>query len=128
MAEEEYDNAKRRQQKAERPHPVAGRDPAGQGPYGHADPEKVVHQSDEKDIVVEQGNGEQRQHRPAADQRAVEHQDAGNDEREHRDDVRLAGKIDIHHSRQRRHDEVHRQIWNDLPIDLIELRKLRVLR
>src|SRR4029077_7346064 len=31
-------------------------------------------------------------------------------------------------ARQRRYDEVHRQIWNDLPIDLIELRKLRVLR
>jgi len=37
-----------------------------------ADAEHVVHQPDEEDVVVEQGESNQREHRPAADQRAVQ--------------------------------------------------------
>ena len=93
-----------------------------------ADAENVVHQPDEEDVVVEQRKCEQREHRPAADQGAVERQAAGHDQREHADDEHLAGEVNVHHARQQRHDQVHRQIGNHLPVDLVEMRELRVLR
>ena len=83
MAEEQTTTQAVDSANAERPGALAQRDPAGQRPQRDADAEDVIHQADEKDVIVEQRKGEQRQHRPAADQRAVERQDAGNDQREH---------------------------------------------
>ena len=128
MAEEQREDASRRQREARGPGALAQRDPAGQRPQRDADAENVVHQSDQEDVIVEQRNGEQREHRPAADQRPVERQAAGNDEREHPDDEHLAGQIDVHDARQQRHDQVHGQVGDHLPVDLIEVGELRVLR
>ena len=128
MAEEQRQNASRRKRETRRPGALAQGDPAGQRPQRDADAENVVHQSDEKDVIVEQRNGEQREHRPAADQRPVQRQTARNDEREHPDDEHLAGQVDVHDARQQRHDQVHGQVGNHLPVDLIEAGELRVLR
>ena len=128
MAEEQRRDASRRQREARGPGALAQGDPAGQRPQRDADAEKVVHQSDQEDVIIDQRNGEQREHRPAADQRPVQRQGPRNDEREHPDDKHLAGQIDVHEARQQRHDQVHGQVGNYLPIDLIETGELRVLR
>ena len=128
VAEEQHDDAGGRQDHADRPGALAHGDPAGQRPQRDADAENVVHQADEEDVIIEQRDGEQRHRRPAADQRAVERERAGDNEREHRDHEDLAGEIDLHHLRQQRHDQVHGQIGNDLPLDFIEVGELRVLR
>ena len=122
------DDANRRQREARGPGALAQGDPAGQRPQRDADAENVVHQPDQEDVIVEQRNGEQREHRPAADQCPVQRQDPRNDEREHPDDEDLAGQVDVHDARQQRHDQVHGQVGNHLPVDFIEAGELRVLR
>ena len=128
MAEEQHDDARRRQRHARRPHAFAQGDPAGQRPERDADAEDVVHQADEKDEIIQQAESTNSgSSRPAADQRAVERHGSRDDQREHRDHVNLAGQIDVHEPRQHRHDEVHGQVGNDLPVDLIEFGQLRVV-
>ena len=56
VAEEQQHDARGRQRKAHRPGALAQRDPAGQRPQRDADAEDVVHQADEKNVIVEQRN------------------------------------------------------------------------
>ncbi len=126
MAKEQRNDAGGRQQEPYRPGPLAHHDPAGQGPQRHADSKDVVHQSDEEDVIIEQRNGEEGQGGPASVQHAAQHQRAGNNEREHRDDEHLAGEIDVHDTRQRRHQQIHGQVRDPLPIQLIESCELHI--
>ena len=101
-------------------------DPGRQRPQRQADAEQEIGQPDQEDVVIEQREGEQRKHRPAAEQRAVERQGSRHDQREHHDQEDLAGVIDRDHAREHRDDEVHHQVGDHLPVDLVEARQIGV--
>ena len=91
-------------------------------------PKLVIRQADEEDVIVEQGDRQQWQNRKSADQRPIEHHDARYDEREHRDQKNLTGQVNIHEPGKRRHDSVHRQIGDHLPIQLVKHGQLLIAR
>ena len=95
-------------------------DPRRQRPQRKPDAEHVVHRADEEDVVVEQRERDQRQHRPVAVKLAIERERARQDQHEACDRVDLPGEIDVHHPLEHRHHEVHHQVRNDLPVDLVE--------
>ena len=47
------DDASRRQRETNQPYALANGDPTGQRPQRDADTEKIVHQADEEDIVID---------------------------------------------------------------------------
>jgi hypothetical protein len=120
VAEEQADDEQARHHEPQREVALAQGDPARQRPQRQPDAEHVVHGADQEHVVVEQRKGDERQHRPAAEQRPVERHRARQDHHEAQDGVDLSRQIDVHQAHQRRHDQIHHQVGNDLPIDLIE--------
>ena len=55
---------------------------------------------------------------------AVERKRARQDQHESHDRVGLSGEIDVHDPLQDRNDQIHHQVWNDLPFDLVEKRQI----
>ena len=74
VAEEQSDDEQRRHAQAQRDVALAQRDPARQRPQRKPDAEHVVHGADQEHVVVEQRKGDQRQHRPAPEELAMEHE------------------------------------------------------
>ena len=110
-----------------RPGPLTQGDPGGRAPQGKTDAEEVVQDADQEDVVVQQGKREQRQHRPAPEQRAVQRKRARHDQREDRHGEDLARQVDVHHPRDPGDDQVHHQVGQHLPIDLVVLAEEGVL-
>ena len=127
VAEEQREREHRRHAEAQRPVPLAQGDPAGHRPQRQADAENVVGQADQEDVIVQERRRDQRERRPAAEQRAVERQRARQHQRQHRQQEELAGEIDAHDARQHRHDQVHHQVRDRLPVDLIEARQVGIV-
>jgi hypothetical protein len=55
---------------------------------------------------------------------AVERKCAGKDQDEGHDRIDLSGEIDVHDPLQDRNDQIHHQVGDDLPIDLVEQRQI----
>ena len=128
VAEEQSDREDRRYREPQRPRPLPQPDPHRHRPQRQADPEHVVHQADQEDVVVQQRQRDERQDRPAPDQRPVERQRAGHDQREHRDGENLTGDINGGGElAEQRHDQIHRQVRDDLPVDLVKPRQVGVV-
>ena len=56
----------------------------------------------------------------------VEREGAGEDQHEGHDGVGLSGQIDVHDPLQDRNDQIHHQVRNDLPFDLVKQREIGI--
>ncbi len=117
MAEEERDDGQRRRNEPPWPRALAQRDPDRQRPERQPDAEHIVHHADEQHFVVDDDPGNDRHHRPAAEQRAVERKRAAQDQDQRREREDLPGVIDGHEPVQDRHHQIHHQIGDDPPLD-----------
>ncbi len=119
MAEEQRRDGPRSNDDPQWPGPVAQPDPRRQRPQRDTDAEDVVHHADEEDVVVKERHGDERNRRPPAEQAAAQRQRAGHDQDEGGHGESLAGPIDANHPCHRRHDQVHDQVRDDLPFELV---------
>ena len=120
VTEEQRQHEQQRDREPDDEMVLAQPDPGSHGPEREAHPENVVHGSDEEHVVVKQWKRDQRQDRPASKQLAVERERSRDDEHEACDGVDLPGGINAHQPLQRRNDDVHHQVGDDLPIDVIK--------
>ena len=127
MAEEKDENEYRRNGQPKRPCALAYHHPDGEPPERQSDAEFIVHDADEKDVIVKQRKDDQGRQRPRAEQGSVERESAGGDQHECRDDEQFAGEVDVHHLGEDRHRQIHHQIRDELPIDFVEAGEVDVL-
>ena len=120
MTEVQRQREQRRDGQPPRPGTFAQGDPGRQAPKRQSDAEYIVHHADQQHAVIEQRQGDERQRRPAAGQRAVERERAGTDQDKGQDREDLSGDINVHEPVQHRNDKVDHQIGDDLPIDFVE--------
>ena len=120
MAEEQCDHEDRRDHEPQRHRAFAQPYPCGQRPQRQPDRGHVIHRADQEDLIVEQRRGDQRQHRPAAKQLTIERECSRQDQRETCDGVDLSGNVDVRNPLDERHNQIHHQVGNDLPLDLVE--------
>jgi hypothetical protein len=126
VAEEESCNKSRRCREAQRQRSFAQRHPAGERPEREPDAEHIIQHADLEDAVVEKENGDERQRRPASEQRAMERERAGDDHKEGEDRECLPRFINAHDAVEQRQQQVDHQIGDDLPVDQIKAREKRI--
>ena len=119
VAKEQAEHERRRNRKPQRAAAFTQRDPGCQRPQHQTDAEHEIHRADQEHVVIEQRKRDQRQRRPAAEQRAVQRERARDDQGEAQQRVGFSRQIDIHHPLEQRDDHVHHQVRNDLPVDLV---------
>ncbi len=120
VTEKQGSNEQRRYGQSQPQIAFAQGDPRHQRPQRKPDAADVVHGADEKDVIIEQRKRRQRKHRPTAVELPIERERARQDQHEARDHIGLPRRIDAHEPHQHRHDHVHHQVGNDLPVHLIE--------